>query len=132
MNNLKYCFLFFTCVLLAASCQKKDDNGCLGAFWKLLEVEYVADGTKIDCSRQSLFMAVQLDLMQFSGNGLCYARFRHSGDSLYIRVIDDMADEELLERFGMNGHEQRFAVKKINSNSLILESEYSKLRFKKF
>lgn len=132
MNIIKKCFLFFTCVLFSASCRKADDNGYLGAFWKLLEVEYVADGTKIDCRQQGLFMAVQLNLMQLSGNGLHYARFRHTCDSLFIQIIGGNADVGLLKSFGMNGQEQRFFVKKINSNSLILESEYSKLQFKKF
>lgn len=132
MNIIKIVFLFFACVLLSVSCRKADDNGHLGAFWKLLELEYVADGTKIDCRQQDLFMAVQLDLMQLSGNGLHYARFRHTGDSLFIQMIGGNADTGLLESFGMNGQEQRFFVKKINRNSLILESEYSKLQFKKF
>ena len=131
MNNIKIGFILIVC-LFTASCQKADDNGELGAFWKLLEVERHADASKSDLSRQSLFMAVQLNLMQFSGDGLHYARFQHCGDSLFIQMIGGDADKKLLESFGMNGQEQSFFVQTLNGNSLVLKSEYSTLRFKKF
>lgn len=131
MNSLKIVFLLFAS-LFAASCQKADDNGYLGAFWKLLEVEHHADASKSDHRQQNLFMAVQLNLMQFSGEGLHYARFQHCGDSLFIQMIGGDADKKLLDSFGMNGQEQRFFIKCLNKNSLILQSEYSTLRFKKF
>ena len=130
MFNFKFWFLGF--LLFAVSCQKADDNGSLGAFWKLLEVQYLADASKKDLRAHTLFMAVQLNLMQFSGNGLQYARFQYCGDSLFIQMIGGVADEKLLESFGMNGQEQHFFVEKLNENSLILRSEYSILHFKKF
>ena len=131
MNNIKIGFILLVC-LFTASCQKADDNGNLGAFWKLLEVEYVADASKSDLRQHSLFMAVQLNLMQFSGNGSHYARFQHCSDSLFIQMIGGDADKKLLESFGMNGQEQRFFVEKLNKNSLVLKSVYSILRFKRF
>ena len=89
MNNIKIGFIllvsFFT-----ASCQKVEDNGELGAFWKLLEVEHHADASKSDHRQQSLFMAVQLNLMQFCGEGLHYARFQHCGDSLFVQMIGNL------------------------------------------
>ena len=131
MNDIKIGFILLVC-LFTASCQKADDNGSLGAFWKLLEVERHADASKSDLRQQSLFMAVQLNLMQFSGNGSHYARFQHCGDSLFIQMIGGDADKKLLESFGMNGQEQRFFIQCLNKNSLILQSGYSTLRFKKF
>ena len=130
MNNFKNGFLIFA-TLLTVSCQKADDNGELGAFWKLLEVEYHADASKSDHRQQSLFLAVQLNLMQFSCNGLHYARFQHQGDSLFIQIIGD-ADDGFLENFGLDGPELRFLIEKLNRNSLVLKSEYSTLYFKKF
>lgn len=131
MNNLKIGFLILAS-LFTASCQKADDNGNLGAFWKLLEVEYHADASKSDHRQQSLFMAVQLNLMQFSSEGLHYARFQHCGDSLFVQMIGGDADKKLLDSFGMNGQEQRFYVRKLNDKSMVLESLYSVLSFKKF
>lgn len=131
MNNLKIVFLILAS-LFTASCQKADGNGNLGAFWKLLEVEYHADASKSDHRQQSLFMAVQLNLMQFSGEGLHYARFQHCGDSLFVQMIGGDADKKLLDSFGMNGQEQRFFVQTLNGNRLVLKSEYSTLHFKKY
>ena len=37
MCNIKFGYLFFACVLFIVACQKADDNGPLGAFWKLLD-----------------------------------------------------------------------------------------------
>ena len=131
MNNLKIGFLILAS-LFTASCQKADDNGNLGAFWKLLEVEYHADASQSDHRQQSLFMAVQLNLMQFSSEGLHYARFQHCGDSLFVQMIGGDADKKLLDSFGMNGQEQRFFVQTLNGNRLVLKSEYSTLHFKKY
>ena len=130
MNKFKNGFLIFA-ILLTVSCQKADDNGELGAFWKLFEVEYHSDASKSDHRQQSLFLAVQLNLMQFSCNGLHYARFQHQGDSLFIQIIGD-ADDGFLENFGLDGPELRFSIEKLNRNSLVLKSEYSTLYFKKF
>lgn len=127
--------MFFASLLflfLVASCQKADDNGELGGFWKLMDIEYAASGDKVDCRENSYFMAVQLDLMQLRGNGSCYARFQHRGDSLFIQMIGADAGEKLLASMGMDGKEQRFYVRKLTDKSLVLESLYSVLSFKKF
>ena len=127
--------MFFASLLflfLVVSCQKADDNGELGGFWKLMDIEYAASGDKVDCRENSYFMAVQLDLMQLRGNGSCYARFQHRGDSLFIQMIGADAGEKLLASMGMDGKEQRFYVRKLTDKSLVLESLYSVLSFKKF
>lgn len=132
MNSMKMFFASLLFLFLVASCQKADDNGELGGFWKLLDIEYVASGDKIDCRENSCFMAVQLDLMQLRGNGSHYARFQHRGDSLFIQMIGADADEQLLASMGMDGQEQRFYVRKLTDKSLVLESLYSVLSFRKF
>ncbi len=120
------------CLLVFCSCGKVDKNGELGGFWKLVEVEYVADGSKKDYSNSCLFMAVQLELMEFRGNGSHFARFRHDGDSLFIQMIGNNADDKLLKSFGLDGQRQCFFVRKLNGKGLIIESIYSKLKFIKY
>lgn len=132
MNSMKMLYALLLFLFLVVSCQKADDNGELGGFWKLLDIEYVASGDKIDCRENSFFMAVQLDLMQLRGNGSHYARFQHRGDSLFIQMIGADADEQLLASMGMDGQEQRFYVRKLTDKSLVLESLYSVLSFRKF
>ena len=132
MNSMKMLYALLLFLFLVVSCQKADDNGELGGFWKLLDIEYVASDDKIDCRENSYFMAVQLDLMQLRGNGSHYARFQHRGDSLFIQMIGADADEQLLASMGMDGQEQRFYVRKLTDKSLVLESLYSVLSFRKF
>lgn len=130
---LKYRLLLLLLLFVFSSCQKADDNGDLGGFWKLMEVEYAAGGEKRNLKDNNYFMAVQLDLMQFRGEaGSCYARFSHQGDSLFVWMIGDDVPSSLLEAYAMNGAEQRFFVETLNGKKLILRSDFSRLRFKKF
>ncbi len=132
MCRVKLYFVFFLLLSLVVSCQKADDNGALGGFWKLLEVESVATGEKTDCMPKDYFMSIQLDLMQLRGSGSHYARFQHQGDSLFVQIIGDDAGEQFLNSFGFSGRQERFLVQKLTSKSLILKSVYSILTFKKF
>lgn len=129
---LKYRLLLLLLLFVFSSCQKADDNGDLGGFWKLMEVEYAA-GEKRNLKDNNYFMAVQLDLMQFRGEaGWYFARFSHQGDSLFVWMIGDDVPSSLLEAYAMNGAEQRFYVETLNGKKLILRSDFSRLRFKKF
>ena len=70
--------------LLFAACQKEDDNGDLGGFWKLLKVEEVQTGRVIDTKDDDCFWSIQLDLLAVGG---AYGRFQHVGDSLFVQMI---------------------------------------------
>ncbi|MBQ8735577.1 MAG: lipocalin-like domain-containing protein [Bacteroidaceae bacterium] len=116
-----------------SSCQKADDNGDLGGYWKLMQVEYLGTDSIVNHKENSHFMAVQLDLMQFTALGVShYARFVHKGNSLNISMIGADAPKKLLSAFGFNGQEQHFYVNKLTDKRLIIESFSSKLTFKKF
>ena len=128
-KNILLALLF---LLGFVSCQKADDNGDLGGFWKLMEVDYVATGESKNLKENSYFMAVQLDLISFRGAGSYYARFSHEGDSLFMWMIGDDVKSSFLDKFGMNSTEQRFYVETLSSKKMVLRSNYSKLRFKKF
>ena len=65
---LKYRLLLLLLLFVFSSCQKADDNGDLGGFWKLMEVEYAAGGEKCNLKDNNYFIAVQLDLMHLRGS----------------------------------------------------------------
>ena len=132
MYRVKLYLVSLLLLSLVVSCQKADDNGALGGFWKLLEVESVATGEKSDRRPNGCFMSIQLDLMQLRGPASRYARFQHSGDSLFVQIIGDDVNERLLKCYGMSGNEERFFVQKLTGKSLILKSVNSILMFKKF
>lgn len=84
-------------ILTMCCCQKEDDNGHLGGYWKLLEITDNS-GETTNTKEESLFWAIQLDLIQI-GNNL--GRFQHTGDSLFIQMIDTKADALLNMVFTM-------------------------------
>ena len=123
-------------ILLATAtfiaCQKEDDNGDLGGFWKLLEIEEVNSTTPINVADESRFWCIQLDLLEIrlSQYDRHYSRFQHVGDSLFVQTINDNTD---LSAYGIyNNSNERYGVLHLNSKSMVLRSKYAKLTFRKF
>lgn len=123
-------------ILLATAtfiaCQKEDDNGDLGGFWKLLEIEEVNSTTPINVADESRFWCIQLDLLEIrlSRYDRHYSRFQHVGDSLFVQTINDNTD---LSAYGIyNNSNERYGVLHLNSKSMVLRSKYAKLTFRKF
>ena len=125
-------------VALVTSCQKADDNGDLGGFWKLLEIEDVAPGVVENTKEYKRFWCVQLDLLatmsedddsyncNYGGKG----RFQHVGDSLFIQMIEKRTD---LTKVGIfNPENERFGVVLLNRDKMILRSDKVQLSFRKF
>ena len=123
-------------ILLATAtfiaCQKEDDNGDLGGFWKLLEIEEVNSTTPINVADESRFWCIQLDLLEIrlSQYDRHYSGFQHVGDSLFVQTINDNTD---LSAYGIyNNSNERYGVLHLNSKSMVLRSKYAKLTFRKF
>ncbi len=123
-------------ILLATAtfiaCQKEDDNGDLGGFWKLLEIEEANSTTPINVADESRFWCIQLDLLEIrlSRYDRHYSRFQHVGDSLFVQTINDNTD---LSAYGIyNNSNERYGVLHLNSKSMVLRSKYAKLTFRKF
>lgn len=123
-------------ILLATAtfiaCQKEDDNGDLGGFWKLLEIEEVNSTTPINVADESRFWCIQLDLLEIrlSQYDRHYSRFQHVGDSLFVQTINDNTD---LRAYGIyNNNNERYGVLHLNRKSMVLRSKYAKLTFRKF
>lgn len=123
-------FILVACTFIC--CQKKDDNGDLGGFWKLIEIEETGSDTPTDVAMESRFWGIQLDLLEIriTQARRHYCRFQHVGDSLFVQTIDDDTD---LRAFGIyNNTDERYAVLQLNRKSMILRSKYAKLTFRKF
>lgn len=113
--------------ITVASCQKEDDNGDLGGFWKLLQIEYT-DSITIDTKEENLFWGIQLKLIEIDEH---LGRFQHTGDSLYIQMIDTKSNA-LIEYGILDATNERFAIERLNRNSMQLKSTTARLRFRKF
>ena len=120
------------CTVLLASCQKADDNGDLGGFWKLLQIEELGKDTIIDKSNEDCFWAIQLRMITANTERgvIAKGRFQHVGDSLFIQMIQKPTD---CRGVGMyNPENERFGVNKLTGKRMILQSDEIRLTFRKF
>ena len=102
MKRIIYILL---CITLVISCQKADDNGDLGGWWKLMQIEEIENDTIIDKSNEDCFWAIQLEMITTNNGGK--GRFQHIGDSLFVQMIQ--LTEELPED-AVSGHVKVLAI----------------------
>lgn len=125
---MKKALYIILCATLLTSCQKADDNGDLGGWWKLLQIEELENGTIIDKRNEDCFWAIQLKLLVTSNGGK--GRFQHTGDSLFIQLKDIPTD---IKNDGFyNPKNERFGVNTLTGKNMILQSEKAVLKFRKF
>lgn len=125
---MKKAIYIITIITTLCSCQKEDNNGDLGGFWKLMSITTQNDGITQDTRQDSRFWAIQLKLIQINQN---FGRFQHQDDSLFIQMIDLSGDK--LKDYGIfKAEDERFKVEHLDRNSMTLQSEHAKLRLKKF
>ena len=125
MKRIVYILL---CTTLLASCQKADDNGDLGGWWKLLKIEEPHNDTIIDKSQEDRFWAIQLRMITIDNGGK--GRFQHIGDSLFVQMIQK---PDNAKDFGLyTPEDERFSVNKLTNKSMILQSDSAILKFRKF
>jgi hypothetical protein len=130
----------FLVVVLASSCQKADDNGDLGCFWKLLKIEDFATSMTTDTKEYKRFWSIQLDVLatssedddsynyNYGGKG----RFQHIGDSLFVQMITVSSKSDLKKVGLYNPEDERFGVVLLNRDKMILRSKDALLEFRKF
>ena len=127
MKLMKKFFFSVVTLLLLSACQKADDNGDLGGFWKLLKIEDLATNETTDTKDVDRFWAIQLDLLSING---CYGRFQHAGDSLFVQMIRK-TDEP--EEYGLYDQDNaRYGVEHLSRKSMVLRSRFAELTFRKF
>ncbi len=109
------------------SCQKLDDNGDFGGYWKLLQIEDFEGDSIIDKRGEDRFWAVQLDLIQIgTGKG----RFQRTGDSLFIQMI---YKTEKPEEYGLFHQEDAsYCIEHLTNRSMGLRCNEVRLLFRKF
>ena len=129
---MKKAFYIILCTTLFASCQKADDNGDLGGFWKLLQIEEFANDAIIDKKEESCFWAIQLRMITANKDGrvIGKGRFQHIGDSLFVQMLEK--DKNVKDVGFYTPDNERFGVNKLTKKSMILQSKEVRLTFRKF
>ena len=150
MRNFSLITIF---LLLLTGCSiETSDNGVLDGRWQLMEINYF-DGSnrKVETKEQLIFWDIQYKLISIhsmSGKlhdslteeSLC--RFNYTKDSLklsdfyrHFREADQKIDDPLTTYFqktGINGIKANFAVLHLDRKTMLLQSDYAKLSFRKF
>ena len=125
MKKILYALL---CTSLLTACQKADDNGDLGGYWKLLQIEELKNDTIIDKRNEDRFWAIQLRMITTNNGGK--GRFQHIGDSLYIQMTQAPSQPKAV---GLYNHlDERFGINALDRNAMILQSDEVVLKFRKF
>ena len=132
-------------VAFATSCDKVYINGDLDGMWKLQQVEHGEEShhpTDIYYSFQQelvlvSYMSPTIPTGQMKENYIAY--FTHENDSitmsdfrLYLDKDATQATLPELAKFGLYETYNRFQVEKLDSRSLILNSEKSRIVFRKY
>ena len=125
MKKILYILL---CTALFTSCQKADDNGDLGGWWKLLQIEDIKNDTVIDKRGEDRFWAIQLRMITTNNGGK--GRFQHIGDSLFVQMIQKPSDGKNVGMY--TPEDERFGVNRLTNKSMILQSDKVVLTFRKF
>ena len=119
-------------LLTLAACQKEDDNGKLGGYWKIVQIDDFASATVTDATQDDRFWGIQLDLLEIRTTPLTayYYRFRNTGDSLFIKATGHDKD---LKAYGVyNNADERYAIEQLTDKRMTLCSKNAKIRFRKF
>ena len=124
---MKRIFLLLFSVLLFASCQKEDENGDLGGFWKLLKIEKLPATHVEDTRGDDRFWSIQLELISING---CFGRFQHIGDSLFVQMIQTPVNAKYYGLYSPKN--ERFGVRHLDRNGMVLQSDSVILTFRKF
>ena len=150
MRNFSLITIF---LLLLTGCSiETSDNGKLDGRWQLMELSYL-DGSNrtVKTKEQLIFWDIQYKLISIhcmtgklheslTEESLC--RFTFTGDSLklfdfyrHYREADQKIDDPLTTYFqktGINGIKANFAVLHLDRKTMLLQSDYAKLSFRKF
>lgn len=141
-------FVLTICMALVACDIETSGNGDLDGFWQLRQVDTLAtEGTK-DMRQSMIYWAVQNRLIEVrlleneESNGTGYLfHFDRTDDQLNLSVpylhLRDEPDEEVIDLevmrpFGFDALQQSFAIKCLDNDKMILETQYLRLHFRKY
>ena len=148
MKRQIYKSLALLIIVLISSCESYQIHGDLDGFWQVSTIEKKETGDIIHCNGNTYY-SFQRELVlvsyaspeipagQMKENYVAY--FNHENDSIYMtdfRIYLDRNGKQAqlseLEKFGLYELYNSFAVEELNSSSLVLSSEKTRISLKKY
>jgi len=147
MKSFFYLALTTLLLTLTSACST-ESNGDLDGNWHLVTMDSVSAGTSRNMVPERIFWAVEARMMQIQKIGELYKvvniRFEHRGDSLLLsdprlyRAEDNtfpdtpMTDLRVLRLYGIDSVNERYAIRALTDDAMVLESRKVRLHFEKF
>ena len=148
MKRQIYKSLALVIIILISSCESYQIHGDLDGFWQVSTIENKETGDITYCNGDTYYsFQRELVLVSFTSpetptgqskeNYIAY--FTHENDSIYMtdfRIYLDRNGKQAqlseLEKFGLYELYNSFAVEELNSSSLVLSSEKTRISLKKY
>ena len=148
MKRQIYKSLALVIIILISSCESYQIHGDLDGFWQVSTIENKETGDITYCNGDTYYsFQRELVLVSFASpetptgqskeNYIAY--FTHENDSIYMtdfRIYLDRNGKQAqlseLEKFGLYELYNSFAVEELNSSSLVLSSEKTRISLKKY
>lgn len=139
----KLLYILTTALLLSACEMEMSDNGNLDGLWQMTEMQ-IDNQAPVDMRTTGTVMGVQFNLMYIhnsTGGIQTYSRFSNEGG--YLRLYDfrekkhdvsdfPIEDPTLLNVYGIFSLDERFKIETLTSSNMILKSDRSLLKFRKY
>ena len=148
MNKSKYIIAILSVIISLTACSlHHDDSGELGGYWHLTGVDTLATSGHRDVSDETIFWAVQFDLIQLKGadrQGVgreFYARFDRQDGHLTLYDIHEknrsagdpvvVADSlVVVHPYGIHEMVETFKTLRLDKHEMVLQSPMLRLTFR--
>lgn len=125
--------LLFAMLLCAVtSCDEKFGYKYLDGMWQMQSITYLDNETTVH--PDDMYFSFQMNIIEVKklGTALFNGTFDYTDGVISSKLRVGETNLYLLPDFGMNAAEQNFKVVKLNSDKLILQSDYARLELRKY
>ena len=122
--------LFAALLCVMTSCTEKFGYTHLDGMWQVQTI------TKEGVTEhpEDMYFSFQMHIIEVRklGYGLFNGTFDYTDGIMSTKLRLSESNLDMLPVFGMNAPEQEFVVEKLNSDKLILQSDYARLELRKY
>lgn len=136
--------LLIVCLAVLSACDiDTSKNGDLDGYWRLEQIDSLANHQTVPCADRHIFWSFQHDLVELSNlhdNNIIY-RLKEANQVLHLddpcmfdRTDGDalITDVEILRPYGVNSLQEQFRIITLDSETLVIESFMLRLYFRKY